>query len=165
MDGVPSEPLSIEQILTLLADGPRHIARLTDGVPPDRLHAAPEVGEWSANEILAHLRACSDVWGGNILRILAEDQPRLRGMHPRVWMRKTDYPDLEFGPSFAAYTSQRSDLMTVLDPLPSEAWERAGSVRDTGGQVVERSALFYADKLARHEQTHVEQIERIHDNW
>jgi hypothetical protein len=32
--------------------------------------AALALSEWSAVEVLAHLRACGDVWGGCIARIL-----------------------------------------------------------------------------------------------
>ena len=160
-----NEPFPVEQILALLAEAPPRIAELTDGVPPARLHAAPAVDEWSVNEILAHLRACSDIWGGHILTILAQDRPKLRGIHPRAWMRKTDYPDQDFGPSFDTYTSQRTDLMAVLEALPPDGWARTATVKDNVRGTVERTVLFYADKLARHEQTHVIQIERIHDLW
>jgi len=42
-----------------------------------QLHTAPNPGEWSADQVLAHLRACADVWGGNILRMISEDRPAM----------------------------------------------------------------------------------------
>ena len=45
---------------------------------PTQLRAAPETDAWSVNDVLAHLRACHDVLGGSILRIVAEDRPRWR---------------------------------------------------------------------------------------
>ena len=56
-------PLTIEQILTLLAATPARLADLTDDLPPAQLLAPPEPGEWSARDVLAHLRACADMWG------------------------------------------------------------------------------------------------------
>jgi hypothetical protein len=38
---------------------------------PDQLRQPPGAGEWSISDIVAHLRACSDVLGGFMLRILA----------------------------------------------------------------------------------------------
>src|SRR3954462_11466163 len=100
--------LSIDEVLTRLAEQPKTIAALTRGLPRERLHRAPTRGEWSANEILAHLRSCGDMWGTYIARIVAEDHPTIRAMNPRTWIKQTDYPDLEFASSFRAYTKQRA---------------------------------------------------------
>jgi len=117
---------------------------------------------WSANDVLAHLRACGDVWGNNIMVMIAEDTPMLRGVNPRAWIKKTNYRELEFRPSFRSYATQRADLLAVLEPLPPEGWSRTATV--TGmivGQVFERTVLYYAEWMARHERPHVKQIERI----
>ena len=57
------QPHEIDQILTLLADQPKTIAALTAGLPDGRLHRPPARGEWSVNDVLAHLRSCDDMWG------------------------------------------------------------------------------------------------------
>lgn len=54
-------PLTIEQNLVSLAATPSHIATLTDGLLPAQLILPPELGAWSARDVLAHLCACSDV--------------------------------------------------------------------------------------------------------
>jgi hypothetical protein len=58
---VPARSLPIEQILALLTETPPRIAALTASLAAAQLHAAPGQGEWSANEVLAHLRACADM--------------------------------------------------------------------------------------------------------
>ncbi|MDQ3547997.1 MAG: DinB family protein [Chloroflexota bacterium] len=109
-----SGPLTIEQVLTLLADTPPRIAALTDGLSPAHVRTTPNDGGWSANDVLAHLRSCADVWGGCIATMLAEDRPTLRAVNPTTWIKQTDYPDLEFQPSLRSFTTQRADLVTVL---------------------------------------------------
>jgi hypothetical protein len=151
---------TIEQILTLLAETPRRLAALTDGLAPARLRSAPSDVEWSANDVLAHLRACADVWGDCIAAILAEDHPTLRAVDPRTWIKQTDYLDLEFGPSLRAFAAQRAALLAVLEPLPPEGWARAATVRGAGAPLV-RTVHTYAQKLARHERPHVKQVERV----
>ena len=47
-----------------------------------------------------------------------------------------------------------------LEPLPREGWSRAATVTGAG-KVLERTVLFYAQWLARHERTHVKQVARI----
>ena len=108
----------------------------------------------------AHLRACHDVLGGSILRILAEDRPAWRRMSPRTWMRKTDYPDWEFGRALAAFERQRAELLAVLGPLPPDAWLRTAAVTERVGGTVPRSAQYYGDWLAGHERVHWTQLER-----
>jgi hypothetical protein len=56
--------LPIDIILMILKQTSPRLAKLTAGLAPAQLHTAPSVGEWSANEVLAHLRACNEVWGG-----------------------------------------------------------------------------------------------------
>jgi hypothetical protein len=159
---VPSKLLTIEQVLTLLAENPQRIAGLTAGLAPTQLHAASSPGEWSLNNVLAHLRACSDVWGDYIMKIIAEDRPTWRGINPRAWIKKTNYRELEFRPSFRSYSKQRADLLAVLESLPSEGWSRTATVIGMiPGQVFERTALYYADWLAGHERAHVKHIQRI----
>jgi len=80
---VPSRSLTIEQILTLLPETPARIAALTAGLAPARLHTTPNHDGWSANDVLAHLRACADVWGNCILAMIAEDTPTPRAVNPR----------------------------------------------------------------------------------
>jgi hypothetical protein len=92
--------------------------------------------------------------------MIAEDTPTLRAVNPLTWIKKTDYPELEFRPSLRSFASQRADLLAVLEPLRHEAWSRAATVTGAG-KVLERTVLFYAQWLARHERQHVKQVERI----
>ena len=61
----------------MLAATPSRLAGLSEGVGQAQLLVPPEPGEWSARDVLAHLRTCADVWGNCILAILAEDTPNL----------------------------------------------------------------------------------------
>jgi uncharacterized damage-inducible protein DinB len=155
-----SQSLTIEQALTLLAETPLRLAALTADLSPEALQTRPTPDEWSANEVLAHLRACADVWGNCILAIIAEDAPTLRAVNPLTWIKKTDYLDLAFRPSLRSFTTQRTDLLAVLSPLPIGAWERSATVTGAG-KVLERTVLFYAQWLATHERPHVKQVKRI----
>ena len=76
------KPLTIEQNLKVLAATPSRIAELTEGLTAAQLLTPPEPGEWSARDVLAHLRACSDMWGKYITVILREDRPTFKAMNP-----------------------------------------------------------------------------------
>ena len=152
--------LTNEQVLTLLAETPSRLAALTAGATSAQLHTPPRPGEWSVNDILAHLRSCSDVWGGCIATLLAEDKPTIRAVNPTTWINSTDYPKQKFQPSLRAFTQQRAELLAVLQPLPPKAWARSATVTGAG-RPLERTVRFYAEWLAHHEHTHFKYIARL----
>ena len=79
--------LTTGQILTMLAETPPRIAALAAGLAPVQLRTKPNPDEWSANDVLAHLRACADMWGNCIVAILTQDMPTLRAVNPRTWIK------------------------------------------------------------------------------
>ena len=157
---MPDKYFTIEQLLTMLAAAPPRISALTAGLAPAQLRTAPGPDEWSANDVLAHLRACADMWGECIATIIAEDKPTIRAINPRTWIKKTDYLKLEFQPSLRSFNRQRAKLLKVLEQLKPNDWSRTATVTGAG-KPLERTVLYYADSLARHERPHLKQIERI----
>lgn len=154
------EPLlTPAESLALLRENASRLAALTEGLSPEQLHSAPQPGEWSPNDVLAHIRACCDTWGGNVARILAEEHPTFPGMNPRTWMKRTDYPEWRFEAASRAFAAQREELLATLHALAPGEWERTATVT-AYGQANERTLLSYASQLAKHERTHVRQIER-----
>lgn len=156
-----SRDLSVDEIMAILPETPGRIAALTKGLTPTQIHASPEPDAWSINDVLAHLRACHDVLGGNVVRILAEDHPTWKGVNPRAWIKKTDYPEWEFAPALKAFKKQRADLLAVLEPLPQDGWERTATVTGMLRETYERSARYYASWMASHERAHWKHFERI----
>jgi hypothetical protein len=157
---MPKKLLSIERILAMLTETPRRMAALSGDLTAEQLQMRPEPDEWSANEVLAHLRACADVWGDCMAVILNEDEPTIQAVHPRTWIKKTDYGQQAFTSSLQAFTAQRADLLATLESLAPEAWEREATVTGAGKPRV-WTVYGYARRMARHEAPHVEQIARI----
>lgn len=157
---MPERILPIEEIVTLLREGPSRIAEFTAALTPAQLHTRPNPDEWSANEVLAHLRSCADVWGGYIATIIAEDNPTIRAVNPRTWIKSTNYLEQDFHTSLYAFTLQRADLLAMLESLAPEAWTRAATVTGAGKPYVKR-LHSYAQWMATHERPHIKQIKRI----
>ena len=151
---------TVDQVLTMLEEQPKTIAALTAGLPRARLQRSPRRGEWSLNDVLAHLRSCGDMWGKYIATIIAEDRPTIRAMNPTTWIKRTNYLDLEFAPSLRAFTRQRAELLALLRSLPKAAWSRSATVTGAG-KPRERTVLDYAEWLANHERSHVKHIARV----
>jgi hypothetical protein len=151
--------MTTEQILAALRATPDRLSALTSEATELQLHTAPEPGEWSVVEVLAHLRACSDVWGDAIGTIVAEDHPTIRAINPRTWTESTDYRELEFGRSLQAFTVQRRRHMVLLESLRGGDWSRSATVLGAGTPL-ELSAHRYASRWARHEHAHWRQLEK-----
>lgn len=145
------------QLLKLLAATPRRVVTLSRGLTDARLYSKADEAAWSVNEILAHLRACADVWGKSILAMLEQDHPTLRYISPRTWIRKTTYLEQDFHQSLRAYTHQRADLLKTLRALDLADWSRGATFTATA-KGREQTVWSYARRIADHEREHCEQL-------
>jgi hypothetical protein len=153
-------PLPVEAILEILVQGPPWIAGATRGIADEILIQRPEPEEWSVVELLAHLRASADVRGDQrIEQMLAEDEPTIRTMSPRSWPLISSYVELPFSESLAAFTAQRERLLRRLRSLNPDAWQRGATLTGLGTRRYE-TVHSEAEALARHEESHVMQIEQ-----
>jgi hypothetical protein len=152
--------LTLEQILAMLEAAPSQIAENTAGLTEAQLRTPPGPDEWAANEVLAHLRSCADVWGRCIKTILEQDMPTIRAVNPRTWIRSTNYREQKFKRSLQSFTIQRTGLLAILKPLKPKTWSRSATIIGAG-KPFERSVLSYAQWMAEHERPHLKQIKRI----
>ncbi len=151
------QPMTKEQILSILRDTPERLYALTRELTEAQLHAAPEPGEWSVTDIAAHLRSCADVWGRAIETIAMTEHPTIRAVSPTTWIKSTDYRELAFASSWQAFGTQRDHLLALLGQLPGQSWSRSATVLG-GGRPLELTVHSYAHRLARHERTHWKQV-------
>ena len=158
---MPRPLLAVDAIMAILPATVPRITELTEGLTRADLHAAPSPGEWSVNDVLAHLRACQEVLGGIVVRILAEDHPAWKGMSPRTWQRRSGYHEWEFRPALEAFAEQRAEFLAVVEPLVPADWQRTASVTGMVGDVHEYTAQFYGDWLAGHERAHLKKLPRV----
>src|SRR5262245_5173293 len=126
------EPMAPERIVEVLRASPKKIATITSPLSSGLLRESPAAGEWSAVEVLAHLRSCADVWGESIATILDTDHPTIRAVSPRSYIHQTDYTKREFAPSLRQYARQRKDLVATLVSLPPKSWARDATVVGAG---------------------------------
>ena len=149
----------IQAVLAVLSETPKQIARIARGRSDRQLQRKPEADAWSAQEIVAHLRACAEIWGRSIGRMLAEDHPTIRYVSPRGWIKKTDYLQQSFGDNLRAFSDQRAVLVGTLGRLGVSDWARGATFTATTlGR--EATVLSYAIRIADHEVRHLDQLRR-----
>ena len=148
--------VEIQEYLKLLGETFHRIASMTKQVDEARLQAKPDKDEWSANDVLAHLRFCADVWGGEIDKMLEKNDQKLPYAHPRQWIKKTNYRELPFHESFQAFKEQRRKLLKILKGLAFEDWSRRAIIKGR-----EHTIFTHVRRMAKHEEVHCEQIEEL----
>jgi hypothetical protein len=155
----PANASTIRTVLTLLSETPGNIARIAHGFSERQLHRQPAVDAWSAREIMAHLRACAEVWGRSIDRMLMEDDPTIRYVSPRGWIKKTAYLRQSFDENLVKFSEHRAMLITRLRALPASGWTRSAAFTGTtSGR--DATVLSYAARIADHELRHLDQLRR-----
>jgi hypothetical protein len=139
-----------------ISETPQQITLLVKGYEENHLQLRADTKSWSANDILAHLRSCADLWTHSIYAMLAENEPVFSDINERKWARVTRYAELPFHQSFQAYSLQRVSLVSVLKGLPLELWERSAVI------FKRRHTVFtQARRLAKHETEHLEQMKVV----
>ena len=151
----------ISRILELLTHAPLRLEKATRGVQTTRLYLRSDVEPWSVSDILAHLRACSDVWGNSIIAMITRDNPTLRYVSPRSWMRKPRYLEQEFNAALESFTQERQKLVKALAELDEAGWVRRGTFTGVSPRQRDQTVLSYSDRIVSHEQPHLDQIEAL----
>lgn len=156
MPQLTATPAEIDSCLTLLAQTPERIAAGTTNRAESELTRSPDRKNWSALQILAHLRTCDAVWSETIYAMLLLDEPTLPLLHPRALTRLRQFTTLPFADSLQVFTWQRQELLAVLRPLPLPAWQRAALIGNH-----RHSVFSQARRIALHESQHCAQIEAM----
>ena len=157
MSAVKATSAQIKQYYELLAHTTPRITACASALDDVQLAQRAGPRTWSGVEVLAHLRACSDVWSHSIYAMLAEDNPTLPLLDERKWAKVTRYGELGFHPSLRAFASQREQLLSVLRQLPADAWEKTATI---GGR--RHSVFSQVRRMALHEAEHCTQIETMY---
>ena len=149
-------PGEVKRYLAVISETPQRVADATAEFDDLQLHFKADSKSWSASDLLAHLRSCSDLWTHSIYAMLAENEPQFSDVDERKWARVTKYAGLDFFDSLEAFSLQRKNLVRVLHDLPFEAWERSALI-------VERRHTVFTQtrRMAKHESEHLQQLSSI----
>lgn len=151
-----STPAEIERIPVVLGAMPVRLQTLTKDRSPEELAYSPDKKTWSAQEILAHLRACADLWTHSIYAMLAELEPVLPDINERKYTRAARYAEVPFREAVDVFSMQCANLMLVLQETKPDDWERGAII------LGRRHTVFsQARRMAKHEAEHCEQLAEL----
>jgi uncharacterized damage-inducible protein DinB len=148
---------TVEQLLIRLADVPVRIVRAVAGRSNEQISAVPAGGDWSAAEVLAHIRASDAIISYRAYAILTRDNPPLADYNERRWAEVAGYAREPFHESLRVFTLHRAELVNMLRQVRLEDWQRVGT-HEVRGAV---SLLGMMTYLVEHEEEHCAQLEAM----
>lgn len=148
----------ILQHLQSLIEAPQRIAACTAGLDETRLRIPPAPGEWSAAEIMVHVRGSAEARTRMIQKMLTLDNTRIPYVSPRGWAKKYQYDRLSFAVNFQAYQVERAKLIGVLQKLTLEQWNRSTTFT---GKAKTFTVFDVAVSMANHDTEHCNQLEAM----
>jgi quinol monooxygenase YgiN/uncharacterized damage-inducible protein DinB len=118
--------MEFSQLLEQYAAGPAELRAAVAGMTDEQLRAAPVPGKWSTLQVVCHIADFEPVYADRMKRVIAEDQPPLRGGDPDVFAAKLAYDARSVDEELAVIESVRRHTARILRTLPAEAFERTG---------------------------------------
>ncbi|MBK6319506.1 MAG: DinB family protein [Dehalococcoidia bacterium] len=124
------------RLADLLEVAPGRIAAVTAGVPDESLSRRSVAEPWSANDVLAHLRACQDVRGKLVNEMLTRNHPVVRYVSPRTYIRKDELPRPSV-PAIANHVRRtRARFVQLLRSLRAGQWMRGAGPQGSRTETV-----------------------------
>lgn len=120
----------------------------------DRAHWRPAKHEWSAAEVLLHVRASDAICAPRLVQVLLRDGVTLPAFDERAWAALISGARVPIPDQLDAFAVTRQELVAVLSVLDADAWTRVGE-HEVRGRV---RLLDLAGDMTRHEAEHRQQL-------
>ena len=118
--------MSHADLIASYLSGPKQLRDAIAGMTPEQIDAAPIPGKWSTRQIICHLSDFEPVYADRMKRVIAEDNPPLRGGDPDVFAAKLAYEARDIEEELYLIEAVRRHTARILKTLPEEAFQRTG---------------------------------------
>lgn len=141
--------------MAMLRRTPLDVAALLDGLSEQTLTRQPEDGGWSICNTITHLRDAQGLLEYRLELFAKQENPLLESKAVWSWATEEHIPTtMEI---FAEYEATRVKILSSLEALPLQDWQRTGSHQEFGTVSIKQQVSYFA----AHERTHLPQIERL----
>ena len=156
LDALGDAPLGRSQQRSLahrLAVAPAAVDAIRRPHPEVILECCPDEGEWSARDIVCHLRDYESQARERLERILRGDNPFLSA-NTNPWEYSSMYHKVAFEGALSVFAERRAQTVEWLRSLPDDAWRRPARDAIFGPTYFEEVVGF----IAEHDRTHLRQM-------
>jgi HAD superfamily hydrolase (TIGR01549 family) len=144
--------------LASLRATPATLSTMMRGITPQTWAKRPTPTSWNLTEIACHLRdAENEVNLARIQKILHDDAPFLAGMDTDAWATERRYAEQDGPAALQAFVTARIETLSLLTPLPMEAWQRPARHAIFGPTTLQE----LAGVIDRHDHIHLRQANEI----
>lgn len=130
-----------------------------EGVPDAVLGKRPDATNWSAREVVCHLRDAEESFMARFQIIMAMNDPKFPPAEPDRWAIERQYHRNDAVEAIGAFRKRRAESLAFLRGLKPDQWERGG-VHATRGRMTIRD---FVGLMAWHDDNHLDQIKRAID--
>lgn len=135
--------------------GPKQLRDAIAGMTAQQIDAAPIPGKWSTRQIICHIADFEPVYADRMKRVIAEDNPPLRGGDPDVFAAKLAYDARDIEEELDLIEAVRKHAARILKTLPEDAFQRIGIHSEDGPLTLET----LLDRITGHVPHHVKFID------
>jgi len=154
-DGGPGMA-TLEEQLARMERTVNDYAAAVKGVPDAQLSKRPDDKNWSAKEVVCHVRDTEESFMIRFQTILAMDEPKFLPVEPDRWAVERQYQRNDIQEALAAFKSRRDETLRFFRGLKPEHWERGG-IHATRGKMTMKD---FVELMAWHDDNHLEQLKR-----
>ncbi|HEV8226844.1 MAG TPA: DinB family protein [Methylomirabilota bacterium] len=134
-------------------------AAVVKNVSDAQLTKRPDPRNWSAKEVVCHVRDIEESFMMRFLSIMAMDDPKFLPVESDRWAVDRQYQRNDVQEALAAFKTRREETLRFLRGLKPEQWERGG-IHATRGRMTLKD---FVELMAWHDDNHLDQLKRALD--
>lgn len=148
-----------ERTVVLVAGLPSKVWSIIAPLSEEELRWRPKEGEWSAKEVVCHLRDAAEIYGQRIRRMATEERPFLPAFNQEDYARERQYQDDIAQTVMQRYTEFHAATVVLLRALTADAWSREGVHEEDGPMTLQAMV----ERVVAHETAHLQQLRHLRD--
>jgi hypothetical protein len=157
-DGGPGMA-SLEEQLARMERTAEDFAVAVKGSADGQLSRRPDEKNWSAKEVICHMRDTEESFMARFLTIMAMDEPKFLPVEPDRWAAERQYLRNDAMEALGAFRRRREESLAFLRGLAPGQWERGG-IHATRGRMTIKD---FVGLMAWHDDNHLDQLRRALD--
>jgi len=126
------------------------------GVSEAVLCRRPDAQNWSAKEIICHVRDTEEYFLSRFQMVLSFEEPKFSPADAGRWAVERQYLRNDAGEALTAFRQRRRETLTFVRGIKPDQWERT-CLHAIRGRMTLRD---YLNLLAGHDKNHLEQLKR-----
>jgi len=147
---------SLEEQMARMERTAGDLAAALEGVPEHLLAKRPDDKNWSAKEVVCHMRDTEESFMLRFQTIVAMDEPKFLPVEPDRWAVDRQYLRNDTHEALQTFRARREESLRYLRGLKPEQWERGG-IHATRGRM---TLTDFAGLMAWHDDNHLDQLKR-----